>query len=128
MSSSNEKVRGYTFRVILNVILIVLYAVLLYAIAMMLFGETENYILIYIALWIPVSVLSVLIVILNVLTRHIYRARLIMICFNAVFIPLIFLVGYTDLVWLNGVLGALFAISALLYVISFILGIKNKNL
>ena len=117
-------------RVFLSVLLSILYIILAFFILSMLpfipWHDAEgNYMLLFFVLWLPVCVISLILVVLSFISKRIYRARLISLCFNAVFIPLVFALGFAGLNWLNYVLGVMVLISMAVYIVMFIKSIKD---
>ena len=119
-----------TIRIILNFVLIALYAVLIFFVLSMFpfipWHDAEgNYMLLFYIFWIPVCIISLIIVVLNLVNKRIHRLQTIALCFNAIFIPLVFVFGFAGVTWINYILGALLIASVVVYSAIFFKCIKD---
>ena len=118
------------FRIFLNVLILIQYFILLFLISssfsfMPWYDADLNNSVIYLVIWIPLCVTTLALVISNIATKHIYRARITLLCFNALFVPLTFLIGYVGTEWLKIVLCVITFLTILAYVVSFIRSVKQ---
>jgi len=123
--------KGSIFRIVINVLLVAVYLVLgYYILAMYPFipwhDESGDYLLIYLALWIPVCALTLILVASIFISRRIYRARVILLCINAVFIPLVYLLGGVSPV-IHYILGGLVLVTIAAYIATFIKSVIDKT-
>ena len=85
--------------------------------------------LLMIYLWIPQSIFSIIQILLSFFTGKIYRLRIILICCNAIYIPLYYTLGLTNLSIeksLN-IITAFSVISSILYPVVHIRAIIKKT-
>lgn len=119
---------GKIIRIVLNLVLIAAYFIMGYNILSMFsfipwYDENGGFLLKYVALWIPICVLTIIIVSSFFIMKRVYRARIILLCINAVFIPLVYFLSEA----FHLILGAVTLITMLAYVIIFIYGLTNDT-
>ena len=132
MSKNNGKA-GFVFRLVMNVILLVEYLFLLYTVVSSFSfvpwydaggGELLN----YLVLWIPLCVTTIIILSAMFVTKNVYRPRVMLLCFNALVVPLSYLIETSGIGWLLTALRVLCLICVIIYFVLFVISVKNKTL
>ncbi|MBQ7646874.1 MAG: hypothetical protein IJS94_06360 [Clostridia bacterium] len=132
MSNEGRKV-GRTIRLILNILLIPQYLYLLFLILSSFpfvpwYDPGGRFLTHYLILWVPLCVTTLALAVCMIVSRVIYRPRLILLCFNALIIPLTYLIEMTGISWLLYLLRFTGMISIVLYVVLCVIAVKRRNI
>lgn len=112
---------GHIAFLLFNVLLLLEYVGLLYLILakfefMPWYASDASFILYYI-LWLPLCLTTLIVVVLNIASRVIYRLRIMLLCFNAVIMPLLFAADFVGSAVLNYMLAAFSLVTVVAYYI-----------
>ena len=132
MSKSANGRAGYIFRLVLNVLLLLEYLYLIYIVvssfSFVPWYDPEGSIVIhYLFLWIPLGITTLVLVSAMFLSKTVYRPRVMLLCFNALVIPLTYLLELAGIGWLLTALKILCAVGVIAYFIIFFLAVKKKT-
>ena len=76
--------------------------------------------------WLPLSLITIIQIVISAVAKHFDKLNTILLCLNALYIPLIFVLGFTD-ASLNvfRTIGVVGIITMVAYVVNFIRRIKK---
>ena len=132
MSNEGRKV-GRTVRLILNILLIPQYLYLLFLILSSFpfvpwYDRDGSFLTHYLLLWVPLCVTTLALAVCMIVSRVVYRTRLILLCFNALIIPLTYLIEMTGISWILYMLRFAGIISIVLYAVLCVIAVKRRNI
>ena len=122
------------FSVILNVMLGALYLVFGFAITMMYpvfpwFSEDQSYMLYMFGLWLPICIVTILYVLTVILRKRFDKLTVGIACLNAIYIPLVFALGFVDvkLLTIRIIGGCALTTMVVFYILVICEFVKNKK-
>lgn len=119
------------FSTLITVLLALLYLVFIYSVSCMFsfFGwyDAEGYyMLTFVGIWLPLCVLTLLQIIVSVIAKRFDKPTAMLLCLNALYIPVIFLLGFADVsLTVFKTIGVIGIITMITYVVVFIKKFKT---
>ena len=114
--------------IVLHILLALLYIFFIYVITTMFtflpwYDANELYLIKMLALWLPLSLITILVLLIKFLKKEFKRLTVCLTALNAVYIPLIFCLGFLNIqLWLTQLICVFAVITMILY---FAIIIKN---
>ncbi len=119
------------FSTLITVLLTVLYLVFVFSVSCMFsflpWYDTDGFYMLNFALiWLPLCVLTLLQIIISVISKRFNKPTAMLLCLNALYIPIVFLLGFTDVsVSVFKTIGIIGIITMITYVVVFIKKFKT---
>jgi len=118
---------------IVHGILFIFYLIFIFLVSSMFkfmpwYDEGGIYLLRLLLLWLPLSFMTIISVVIKFLTKDFNKAFVCIEALNAVYIPLIFLLGYVNIpLWVTQLIGLAGVITMIIYIVKIINKyIKNR--
>ena len=119
---------------VMNFLTALIYILFIFAVSSMFsfvpwYDESGTYLVYLVLIWIPLCVITLINVLLRLISRDYRRSLVSLACLNAIYIPLIFGLGYLSIkLWVVQLIGVTGSLTMLLYfVLTLIFFLKNKK-